>query len=444
MTPPLSRPNLAAAGRDSAAAPVRIVHFGLGAFHRAHQAWYTQHARDRDQWGIAAFTGRSDRNARLLDAQDGLYTLVRRGAGGDTSEVVTSIVQARPGSDLPALIAAFSRPELAIATITVTERGYRLAWDGGLDREDAGLTADLAGLASEPFGGFAPTTLLGRLLLGLDARRRARLPGIAVVPCDNVPDNGRFLSTGLLQAAAEVDTGLAAWISAEVSFVSTSVDRITPRTTAADVAAVNRDAPFQDAAPVITEPFTDWVLSGDFPAGRPCWEDAGARFTADIEPWERRKLWMLNGAHTMLANGGLALGHETVAGAMGDPRLREMVDALWDEAAAQLPAEVEPPAYAEQLRTRFANPRIEHRLAQIAADSAAKLKLRIIPVAVAERAAGRPAGACAFAVACWAAASVVGDVETAVHALSPVLAADGGFVDAVRRGLDELGRRGAA
>lgn len=436
----MTRENLAASGQDSMAAPVRIAHFGLGAFHRAHQAWYTHRAHDRDHWGIAAFTGRSEAGARVLAAQDGLYTLVQRGAAGDETEVITSLVQAIPGPDLHSLLAIFSRPELAIITLTVTERGYRLRWDGTLDTDDTALAADLAGIATAEPRTYAPATVIGRLLVGLDTRRREQLPGLAVVPCDNVPDNGRFLATGLLEAAATVSPELRDWIAAEVSFVSTSVDRITPRITPDDVAAVNQDSALIDAAPVITEPFSDWVLSGEFPAGRPAWEDSGARFVDDIEPWERRKLWMLNGAHTLLANAGLAMGHETVASAISNAQLAEAVDSFWTEAAAHLPGEVGADKYAASLRARFANPGIEHRLAQIAEDSPAKLRLRIVPVAIAERAAGRPANACAFAIASWVVASNA-DVDRSLRELSPALSEDPQFVEVVREcvnGLDPL------
>jgi fructuronate reductase len=433
----LDRTALAATGQDATAAPARIAHFGLGAFHRAHQAWYTHRASDRSEWGIIAFTGRSDAAAKTLAAQDGVYTLIQRGSTADEREIVTSIVRTVSGDDVSALLHTFRAPELAIVTLTITERGYRLTWDGSLDTTDELLMQDLEGLRAAEGTAYTPRTALGRLLLGFDARRRAGLPGLAVIPCDNVPANGRFLSKGALDAAARIDPLLRAWIADNVSFVSTSVDRITPRLTADDVHEINRRAEFEDAAPVITEPFTDWVLCGSFPAGRPAWEESGARFVGNIEPWERRKLWMLNGAHTLLANAGQALGHHTVAEAVADDRLSAAIDRFWDEASSNLPQHVDGHAYARSLRARFSNPRIEHRLDQIGEGTPDKLKLRIVPIALAERAHGRDASACAFAIGGWAVLSDL-TAHDALRALSQSLADDAGFTASVRHQMARL------
>ncbi len=430
MRPPMTRDALAAAGLPAAPAPVRIVHLGLGAFHRAHQAWYTARAGDAAEWGIAAFTGRSPDAAVALEPQDGTFTLVVRDADGDRIEAVTSIVEVLDGAALDRLRALLARPEVAIVTTTVTERGYRLRWNGSLDLDDVALEADLAAIARG--GTNAPTTLIGRLLVGLAARRDADAGPLAVVPCDNVPGNGPFLERGVLEAAARVDARLRDWIARSVSFVSTSVDRITPRLDPAEAQRALAAAPWEDRAPVITEAHSDWVLSGTFPGGRPRWEDAGARFVDDIEPWERRKLWMLNGAHTLLALAGSHRGHRTVADAMDDDALVAMVDALWLEASRHLEAELDAEGYAERLRARFRNPRVEHLLAQIAQDSTAKLRLRIVPIAEAELAAGRVATGCASAIAHWLERERTVDDVTAIASLSEELAASAAFVDAVR------------
>lgn len=432
MRPRLNRSALAAAGEPAAPAPIRAIHIGLGAFHRAHQAWYTAHAKDAAQWGIAAFTGRSPEVASVLAQQDGMYTLVVRDADGDRIELVSSIVEVRDGSDVERLLQLFALPEVSIVTTTVTERGYRLAWDGTLDAEDAALQHDLDALRA----GGAPVTVLGRLVAGLRARRDADSGPIAVIPCDNVPGNGPFLARGVLEAAAVVDDSLREWIARSVSFVSTSVDRITPRVEADDVADTLARLPWIDTAPVVTEPFSDWVLSGEFPAGRPCWESAGARFVDDIEPWERRKLWMLNGAHTLLALAGTQRGMRTVADAMDDDELSAMATCLWEEAARHLAPELSALDYADRLRRRFRNPRIEHRLAQIVQDSTEKLRLRIVPIAEAELAAGRVATGCAFAIAHWL-LHEGRDADVALLAsVSAALAADDAFVAAVRSALE--------
>jgi fructuronate reductase len=436
--PALTRALLASRGQAVPTPPVRIVHLGLGAFHRSHQAWYTAHAGNAREWGIAAFTGRGPAMAELLSAQDGLYTLIERSSTADRQQIVASLVEAQDGANSSRLVSLFTSPELALVTITVTEAGYRLRADGSPDTGDNALAEDLAALhmaasSQVHLSSLSLATMLGRLLSGLEARRRAGGTGIAVVPCDNLPGNGSLMARGTTQAAELVSRGLADWIAQNVSFVSTSVDRITPRTTAADAERLNAQAEWIDAAPVVTEPFRDWVLSGTFPSGRPAWEGAGARFVDDIEPWEHRKLWLLNGAHTLLSFGGLLRGHETIAQAISDPALSFMVDMLWDEASAQLPVGLGVEEYRAALRERFRNSRIEHRLAQIAEDGTRKLSLRIVPVAEAQLKAGRLPRGAAFAIACWIAyrPERPESLSAALAPLSPYLAACEAFISAV-------------
>lgn len=382
----MSLPRLGRDVSSARTAPVRIVHLGLGAFHRSHQAWYTQHAGDAGEWGIASFTGRRPDAAQVLSAQDGLFTMVERSDAGDTFEVVGSIVEAVDGADTARLVELVAAPQTAVITLTITEAAY----GPGVD--------DVPLLAS----GNKPTTPLGRLVLGLAARREADAGPLAVVSCDNLSDNGNVARQGVLAIANGVDAGLAAWIDANVSFVNTSVDRITPRTTPADIALVSDQCGYQDEAPVVTEPFHNWVLSGGFPAGRPRWEDAGAVFVDDIEPYENRKLWLLNGAHSILAYAGQVRGHTTVAEALADTVCREAVEEFWDEAARHLSgAELRIPEYRAALLERFGNSRIAHHLAQIAMDGTTKLRMRALPVLAAERAAGRSGEAAARMIAAW-------------------------------------------
>ncbi|UUT36628.1 mannitol dehydrogenase family protein [Microbacterium elymi] len=396
----LNRASLSAAGIPSAPDPVRIVHLGLGAFHRAHQAWYTQRAGDG--WGIAAFTGRSPRAAGPLAAQDGVYALVERGVDGDAVRVITSIVEARDGADLDRLDRLMADPAVGVVTLTITEAGYRLDAAGDLDLDDPDVAADIRALR----GTGAPKTPLGRLVRGLQARRTAGAGPIAIVSCDNIPANGAVTCRALTSLAAEVDAALGAWVTDSVSFVSTSVDRITPAHTG-EVEAV-REAGWHDNATVITEPFADWVLEGEFPAGRPAWHEAGARFVDDIGPWEERKLWLLNGAHTILAVAGPPRGHTTVAEAFADPACRAMVDAFWAEAVTCLPADVEHVAYRRQLARRFANARIVHRLDQIAGETTTKIRYRLVPIARHLRARGEDAAGTIAALAAWVSAAIAG------------------------------------
>lgn len=412
MTTPLTRSALAASGVDAEPAPVRIVHLGLGAFHRAHQAWYTDAVDVERAWGIAAFTGRSPDAARPLAQQDGLYSLVVRSAADDAISIVRSVVGASDGAAPDQVLPALADPRTAIVTLTVTEAGYRLRADGSADPADPVVASDLA-IAREVAAGSrapraVPVSALGRLLVGLALRRRSGAPALAIVPCDNMPSNGELVRQALLDLAATVSDDLVACVAENVAFVSTSVDRITPATREEDVASVARETGWADLAPVVTEPFSDWVLSGTFPVGRPAWERAGARIVDDIRPFEQRKLWLLNGAHSLLAYAGPARGHETVHEAIADPACRAWVEGFWDEAAAHLPGELGIEQYREALLERFANPRIEHRLAQIGRDGSAKMRVRAVPVLRAERTAGRSGEGAARAVAAWMDAASAG------------------------------------
>lgn len=361
--------------RSEVAPAVRIVHLGLGNFFRAHQAWYTAHASDAAQWGIAAFTGRSVALAQALTAQGGLFTLIIRAADGDTAEVIPSVAQAFAGTDRAALLSYLADPAVAVVTMTITEAGYI---QSGTDSAAA------------------------RLVAGLAARRLVGAGPLAVISCDNLPDNGAVTSRIVTEYAQALEPALAQWISDNISFVTTMVDRITPASTPEDRNVALELTGFADAAPVVAEPFSEWVLAGDFPAGRPAWESAGARFVTDIGPFEQRKLWLLNGAHSLLAYTGSALGHLTIAEAVADPRCAAWVQQWWDVACPHLTLPVQELAgYQAALLGRFGNSRIRHLLAQVAKDGSQKVPVRLLPVLRLERAAGRmPRGALRL-VAAW-------------------------------------------
>lgn len=394
--PGLSR----ASGFGRAAGPVRIIHLGLGNFFRAHQAWYTEHSPDAAEWGIAAFTGRSSEISDLLRRQDGLYTLLTRGPVGDSFEIVSSLSEVHAAAEHHAWLAAWRSPTVSVAMLTVTEAGYLVRQDGGLDLDDPQVQADIAALRGNVE---APVrTAPGKVAAGLIARHAVRGGRLAVLPCDNLPGNGAVLAGAVEQLVAEVDPRLSGWLAGTVAFGTTMVDRITPATTGEHRAAVLAATGVQDAAPVPTEPFSEWIIAAEFPTGRPTWDEAGARIVSDVTPFEQRKLAMLNGSHSLLAYVGLVLGHETVAEAIADPRCRAWVEGWWDEAAAHigLPAQ-DLDSYRAALTERYRNPNIRHPLAQIATDGSQKLPIRILPTLRAERAAGRvPRSAC-LAVAAW-------------------------------------------
>lgn len=374
------------------AAPVKIVHLGVGNFFRAHQAWYTEQASDAHEWGIAAFTGRSAAIAEELAPQDGLYTLVTQHPEGNEYTVIGALSAVHAADDVDALIRYFESPELAILTSTVTEAGYCRAADGSLDVANPAVSADIEALGSTG----RPTTAPGKLVAGLIARRAAQPEArLTLVPCDNLSANGDMLRRVVTELAGKVDDSLVEWIERHVTFVTTMVDRITPRPTATDLEAVAADTGVDDPAAVVTEPFSEWVLQGEFAAGRPAWDAAGARFVDDIEPFETRKLYLLNGSHSLMAYAGSILGHETVNDAIADERVLGWVNEWWDVAARHLTLDVaEIDDYRSALLERYRNPKIRHLLAQIAGDGSQKLPIRLVPAITAELAQGSmPTGA---------------------------------------------------
>jgi fructuronate reductase len=441
-------------------APVRMVHLGVGNFHRAHQAWYTAHSPNASEWGIAAFTGRRTDMAEALTPQDGLYTLITRSAEGDTFELIGSLSAVHPAAEHQTYLDYLSRPEVGLVTITVTEAGYLRGVNGHLDADRDVVVADLEVLRSGSHD--QVTSLPGRLVAGLLARRAAAAAALTILSCDNLPGNGAVTETVVKDLAALVDETLPDWIGAHIDFATSMVDRITPATTDEDRVLVEESCGYVDASPVPTEPFSEWVISGGFPAGRPRWEEAGATLVDDVEPYEQRKLWLLNGAHSMLAYAGSVRGHSTIDEAIADPQCRSWVEMFWDEAARHLTLPAADIAqYRAALLTRFSNPRAGDQLARIAADGFTKLPVRTLPTLRAERSAGRVPAGSATTIAAWILhlrglgapikdagagpareAANSGELPDAVpavlDALEPGLGGDGELVDAVLRQADAI------
>jgi fructuronate reductase len=390
-----------AAGAGRAVAPVRLVHLGLGHFFRAHQAWYTDHAPDARDSGYAAFSGlgRGDLPGRLT-AQEGLYTLISRAPEGDTFEVVSSVSRAHAADDHAMWLRYFGSPDLSVVTLTVTEGGYQCGPDGGLAVDRPDVQADLAVLRADPTG--LVRTAPARLVAGLVARRSADGGPIAIVPCDNLAANGATADRVLRDFAQLLDPTLIEWFDTSLSIVTTTVDRITPRATPQDIETVRNATGFDDRCPVVTEPFREWVLSGGFPAGRPGWQAVGATFTEDVTPFEHRKLWLLNGGHSLLAYAGSICGHSTIAEAVADDTCRGWLEQWWLLVSPHLHQSADEIAgYRAALLERFANLRIHHELAQIAADGSQKLPVRVLPVLRAELGANRIPEAATRILAAW-------------------------------------------
>lgn len=426
---PLERRLSRARGDGRPAAPIRLAHLGLGNFHRSHQAWFTEQAPDAAEWGCAAFGGRGSATSSDLADQDGLFTLVTRGRDADTFNVIATLSRCHGATDHGAWLDVIATDAVAAVTMTATEAAY-------LGVNDPAVRADVAALAVSASA--IPSTVPGRLAAGLVARYRAGAGPIAIIPCDNVASNGAAVSETLQGMAHDLDVGFAAWVAVAVAVVGTVSDRVTPRTTERDREIVARATGIRDSSPVVSEPFAEWVLAGVFPAGRPMWDAAGAKFVDDVAPYERRKLWLLNGAHSLLAYAGTIVGHETVASAIADDRCRSWVDAWWTEATRHLGA-ADVASYRALLLERFSNERVRHSLAQIAEDGSQKLSVRIVPVLRQEREAGRVPEGAVWAVAAWIAhLRGVGAPVVDVNADVVVPLAAGALREAVPRVLDSL------
>ena len=396
-------PRAAAAARRPAIDPHRlgvgIVHLGCGAFHRAHQAMHVQRAIEAagGDWGIAAASLRGEAVPASLLPQDGLYSVLERDADGARLSVNAVLREVIGPTRLAAAAAAIARPATRIVSLTVTEKGYcHDPASGELDEAHPDIRADLV-------PGAVARSAPGLLVAGLAARRAAGLGGLAILSCDNLPENGETTRRIVLRMAALRDPALAAWIAGEVDFPCSMVDRIVPATTEGDRAQVATLLGLSDEACVVTESFSQWVVEDAFRAGRPALELGGATLVADVRPFERMKLRLLNAAHSTIACLGYLAGHETVAAAIAAPGFARLVERLWDEAAPtlSLPAGTDLAAYRMRLLARFANPHLAHRTWQIAMDGTQKLPQRLLGTIRDNLAAGRPVDVAALGVAAW-------------------------------------------
>ncbi|WP_411339945.1 mannitol dehydrogenase family protein [Sphingopyxis sp. J-6] len=376
---------------DRYAQATGIVHLGIGAFHRAHQAVYTDdamNAGDRD-WGIVGVSLRSPDVAAQLGPQDGLYTVSARGAAGTRLRLIGAVRKTLVAAEHPqAVIDAIAAPATHIVSLTVTEKGYLRRPDGSLD---------LAGAV----GG---SSLYRFVAAGLAARKAAGLGGLTLLSCDNLAGNGAVLRRLMREYLAAYHPGLASWFDGECTCPATMVDRIVPATTGADRAAVEAALGARDEGAVVTESFSQWVIEDDFAGARPRWETGGAELVADVAPYETAKLRLLNGAHSALAYIGLGRGHIFVHQAIADPDIRPVIERLMREEAAPTIAAApgqDLAAYADALLGRFANPALDHRLAQIAMDGSQKIPQRWLETLAWHQQRGAQCPSLAAAVAAW-------------------------------------------
>ena len=352
-----------------------IVHLGVGAFHRAHQAVFIDDclARGETDWGIVAASMRSADTRDALANQDNLYTYCERNGQTVTYRVVGSILAIHLLPEEPdLLIQRLCDPRVRIVTLTVTEKGYLAnISERSLLRSHPDICNDL-----DPSN--APRSIYGLLIAAVKRRRAEGSVPLTLVSCDNMPSNGKLMRALLVEFANLVDAELSAYIAENVSCPCVMVDRIVPATTDDDRAAVLGALGVEDAWPVVAEPYFRWVIEDRFPHGRPHLEASGAEFVQDVEPYEHMKLRMLNGAHSAIAAIGQITGLETVADIYSDPRVRRFIDRYWQEVAPTLSAALDAKSYVTGLRERFANPALRHRAEQIASDASQKVPQRIL------------------------------------------------------------------
>jgi fructuronate reductase len=366
---PLIRPGDAGTG---------IVHMGLGAFHRAHQAVFTEDAiaAGGGDWGIVGVAPRSPEVVAAIAAQDNLFSVTTLSGAGSSTRVVGALSGVRHApADPGGVVALLADPAVRIVTLTITEKGYR------------------PGAAVPEY-----------LVRGLIARQRSDAGPIALVSCDNLPANGRHLRGVVTSALRGAEPAVLEWVAANVTFPGTMVDRIVPATTPRTLATAAAALGARDLAAVGAEPYTQWVVEDDFPAGRPAWERAGVVMTGDAGPWERLKLRTLNGVHSAIAYLGALAGRDTIADALEVPGMvRAMRCFIAEDVALSLspPDGVSVVEYGDEVLGRFANPAIGHRTVQVAMDGSQKLPQRVLHTIQDRRAAGAEPRWGALVVAAW-------------------------------------------
>jgi fructuronate reductase len=367
-----------------------IVHFGIGAFHRAHMAVYTDDAMNGGEgdWSITGVSLRSANVAEQLNPQDGLYTVTEHSARRTKVRMIGAVQRVIVAQlDPEAVVAAIASPDTHIISFTITEKGYCRSPDGSLDLD----------LNDE-------VSIYTYLTSAFRRRMNASLPGVTLLSCDNLASNGAQLERLMGEYLTHNAPDLLDWFTSNCTCPSTMVDRIVPATTDADRAEIEAMLGMRDEAAVVTERFSQWVIEDKFAGPRPAWEKHGAQITSDVHAYETAKLRMLNGAHSALSYLGLQRGHEFVHEAISDPAIAPLIDQLMrEEAATSLtPAPGQDlSAYADALIERFKNPALNHRLIQIAMDGSQKIPQRWLETLSFHQARGRKCPAILTALGEW-------------------------------------------
>jgi mannitol-1-phosphate/altronate dehydrogenase len=397
-------PRFAVPTYDRAGLRPAIVHIGVGGFHRAHQAFYLDDIAERritTAWGErgVGLLAQDQRMADALLSQDCLYTLVTRAAHEDKARVIGAMTEYlfAPG-DPERVLRALSDDGTRIVSLTITEGGYNFNQaTGEFDAQNPAILSDLEHPAT-------PGTVFGYLCEALERRRRAGRRPFTVLSCDNLQGNGAIARKMILSYASLRDEALSAWIAANVAFPNGMVDRITPQTTDSDRAMVAATFGIDDAWPVMTEPFIQWVLEDSFCNGRPPLEEVGVQIVSDVQPYEMMKIRLLNASHQAMGYLGYLCGYRYVHEVMGDPLFQAFITRLMDvEVTPLLPPVpgVDLGEYKRTLIERFANPKIGDQLARICTDGSARMPKFLLPSVSEALASGRPHRLLTLALAGW-------------------------------------------
>jgi fructuronate reductase len=395
---------------DRALLKIGIAHIGVGAFHRCHQEEFIDDMLETrfGRWGVLGMNLTAPSLAASLAPQDCLYSrTLKQDARAETRIVgaLRGVIDIADKVSAEAAISAFGGPEISVATMTVTEKGYGLTPSTGeLDLDDPALRADLE-------SGAPPRTLLGFLALALDRRRQTSGAPLTLISCDNVPSNGARLRGAMLKFASLQSAELPSWIEERVTFPSTMVDRIVPATTPEDMDQVCDVLEARDSAAVVGEPFRQWVIEDKFAGDRPPLDLAGALFVADAKPYEQIKMRVLNAAQSTLAHQGALVGHEFTYEAAADPVLAALTRRMLEqETSTTLPklAGMEVPPYIDRSMGRILNTAIRHRCHQIGTDGSQKIVQRLVDPLRERLAVGQPAPLLTLAVASWIAYGLSG------------------------------------
>ena len=386
---------------DPRSVGIGIVHLGIGAFHRAQTAVYSDDALAQEQgpWGICGVSLRSADARDRLSSQDGLYTAVEKSNAEVVRRVIGSVREVLfLGDQRETIHARLVAPATRIVSLTITEKGYcHDPATGALNLAHPDIEHDLAHPRQ-------PRSAIGLILAALEARMRSGAGGFTVLCCDNLPHNGALVRGLALEYAQAHGPALARWVQDNASFPSTMVDRIVPATTEGDIADNDAALGVHDDAPVVHEPFRQWAIEDAFVAGRPGWDRVGAQLVRDVAPFEAMKLRLLNGSHSAFAYLGYLAGHEYIYQVAARPEFAQFMRRLMAdevEPTLSVPRGVDIAAYEASLLARFGNPALPHRTQQIAMDGSQKLPQRILGTVHDNLAAGRSCRLLALAVAGW-------------------------------------------